>query len=276
VASHAHAQALTACKRILPPLVRILIGLGISAPEFSSICKQVYVNAAADRLTKSAKRVNRSRIAIVTGLTRAEVTRVLKSRSLGTPTQQWQLHRASRVLNGWFTDPEFLSRDGRPRSIPLKGGRGSFQVLVKRYSGDMPPRAMMDELVEMSAVQKQKNGRIKAITRTPRGSLMSPGGIASLGTNARAFMDTLCHNLEDPSNPIFVASVAGPVTDSRTADVLLERIRTYGKDFLSRIDDQLRHPPGGSKARRIGRAERLGVTVVAHREPTKARRIKRA
>lgn len=260
---------------MLPPLVRILIGLGISAPEFSSVCKQVYVETAADRLTRSAKRVSRSRIAIVTGLTRAEVTRLLDARVSGRQTQQWHLHRASRVLNGWFTDPDFASRRGRPRDLPLKGRRGSFEALVKRYSGDIPPRAMLDELNAMSAIRRQKNGRIRVSRREIAGQSMASQDIASVGITARALLDTLCHNLEDPSSPVFAASVTGTAVDPRIVDLLLQRIETQGTDFLRRIDDQFRHPPGGYRPRTGAGGERLGVTVFAHRETAAQRRPRR-
>lgn len=267
MSSRVRANALSASKRTLQPLVRMLIGLGVSAPEFALICKQAFVDAAAKRLSKAGKRVNRSRIAIVTGLTRAEVTRLLKSNSVETLTQQRHQHRARRVLKGWSTDPEFLSRSRRPRELVFKSGRGSFQALVKRYSGDIPPRAMMDELMEMTAIRKQKNGRIRMIARTPSRPSLSTRGVASLGSNASAFLNTLCHNLEDPSNPLFSASVGGTVVDPGVVEVLLARIKAHGTEFLNHIDDHFRHPPRGSRERKSGKAERLGVTVFVHREP---------
>lgn len=275
MASHTRARALAACRQLLPPLVRVLIRFGVSAPEFSNVCRQVYVNTAAARLANSAKRVNKSRIAIVTGLTRAEVTKLLRHRASATATQQWQLHRASRVLIGWFTDAEFSSRRGRPRELPLKGRRGSFQALVKRYSGDIPPRAMLDELSEMSAICRQRNGTIRVVTRSIGSPRLSSKDIVALGTKGQALLDTLCRNVEDPSNRLFAATVTGTGVDPRIVDLLLERIRLHGRDFLNRIDDQFRHPPGGYKARGRGRSEKLGVTVIAHREPAPERRTKR-
>lgn len=256
---------------MLPPLIRLLLGLGISAPEFAATCKRIYVQAAAERLARNTKRVNRSRIAIVTGLTRAEVTRLLKPRAQAETTPDSHLHRADRVLNGWFTDPEFALRNRRPRDLPLKGSRGSFEALVKRYSGDIPPRAMLDELRAMSAVRKLKNGRIRVATRRD----VSPpkaADIATLGIHARALLDTLCHNLEDPTNPIFTGTVTGRVVDTRVIELLLQRIQAQGRQFLVGIDDQFKHPPGGHKLRRSRRSERLGVTVFAHRESPRDQR----
>lgn len=244
--------------------------LGISAPELSSVCKEVYVETAADRFANSTSRINRSRIAIVTGLTRAEVTRLLKSKTKPTPYRQRQLHRASRVLNGWFTDAEFVSRSGKPRDLPIKGIRRSFEALVKRYSGDIPPRAMLDELRAASAVKRLRDGRIRANARDISDPQLDSREIAALGSQVRQLLETLCYNLENPSDPLLVASATDSSVDPRIVDLLLRRIWIQGTEFLSRIGDQFKHPPGGYKVRRGTRT--LGVTVFAHRPPATERR----
>jgi hypothetical protein len=62
-------------------------------------------------------------------------------------------NRATRVLTGWARDADFLDRRGQPRPLEVDGA-ASFAVLVKRYSGDMPARAVLDELVRVGAVER--------------------------------------------------------------------------------------------------------------------------
>lgn len=130
----------------------------------------------------------------------------------------------------------------------------------------------MDELVEMSAIRMQKNGRIRMIPHSSRRASLSTRGLASLASNVSALLNTLCHNLQDPQNSLFAASVRGIVVDSRVRDVLLARIKLLGTDFLNRIEDNLRHPPRVPKARSGRKAEKLGVTVFVSRELGTARR----
>jgi hypothetical protein len=270
VASRSRTQALAACRRILPPLIRLLIGLGISAPEFASTCRRIYVQAAADRLAQHAKRISKSRIAIVTGLTRAEVTKLLKPGAQRETVLHARLHRAERVLHGWRTDPEFVSRNKRPRELPLKGRHRSFEALVKRYSGDIPPRAMLDELRAMSAARKQRNGSICMNARREV-SPVRARDIAALGNQARALLDTLCHNLENPTNSIFAGTVSTRSVDLRMMELLLQRIEKQGRQFLVQIDDQFKHPPGALRAPKSVRSQKLAVTVFAHRETLASR-----
>ncbi len=58
------------------PLVRLLIAQGVTHAEFSETAKEVYVEVAL-RDFEDEGRVNKSRIAILTGLTRKEVKNVI-------------------------------------------------------------------------------------------------------------------------------------------------------------------------------------------------------
>ena len=49
-------------------------------------------------------------------------------------------------MHGWFTDSKFVDQSGTPLALQ-KSGVGSFEELAQKYSGDMPRRALLDELV---------------------------------------------------------------------------------------------------------------------------------
>jgi hypothetical protein len=57
-----------------------------------------------------------------------------------------------RVVDGWRVDREFLNHAGRPRILPIAGARRSFARLVKKYGGDIPHRAVLEELRRLGAV----------------------------------------------------------------------------------------------------------------------------
>ena len=65
------------------------------------------------------------------------------------------LSRIGRVLTGWHTDPEFTGPYGMPLEIRYDSevpNDTTFVRLVQQYSGDMTPRAMLDELLRVEAV----------------------------------------------------------------------------------------------------------------------------
>ena len=56
---------------------------------------------------------------------------------------------------------EFADKRGQPANLPFEGEKGSFSELVRRYSGDVPARAVLDELrrveVEIESVDGGKS-----------------------------------------------------------------------------------------------------------------------
>ena len=58
------------CRRVLHPLVRILVRFGISAGELKAIVDNVYAQAASEYLASQGERVTYSKLAVITGINR--------------------------------------------------------------------------------------------------------------------------------------------------------------------------------------------------------------
>ena len=145
---------LAAYRRFMGPLVRILIRNGISFNEFADELKGVFVEVAQSDFPIDERNPSGTRIAILTGLTRKEVKKQLEviEGSASSRAPEARMSRVNRVLDGWHKDNEFVG----PYSLPLelmfderRGDVPSFSELVRRFSGDMSPRAMLDELVRL-------------------------------------------------------------------------------------------------------------------------------
>jgi len=102
------AGLLSAFRVMLRPLVRILLRHGISFAEFVDIVKAVYVEIAVTEFKVEGKRGTKSRIAVITGLTRKEVSRVIEIAGAEAEGVRSNLNRVARVLAGWHTDPDFI------------------------------------------------------------------------------------------------------------------------------------------------------------------------
>ena len=149
-----------AIRQLLPPLVRILLRNGMAAKSFYEIAKETYVAVARDEFGIGEKQATISRIAILTGLTRKEVQALVDIPVQSARIQMFdEYDRAARVMTGWLRDPDFGDGKGHPLPLRMVGKRQSFSALVKRYSGDIPVRAMLDELVRVGAVKPLKDGR---------------------------------------------------------------------------------------------------------------------
>ena len=80
----------------------------------------------------------------MTGISRLEVRNLLK---LGVNVERQPSTRVEQLVFGWRTEPRYLDKNGRPKSLSIKGETASFESLAKRYGRDVTPRALRGELV---------------------------------------------------------------------------------------------------------------------------------
>ena len=189
-------QALTAAAQaILRPLVRVLLRNGIPYGVFAEIARTVYVEIAEKDFALPGKRQTVSRISTMTGLTRKEVTRIQAAETVNREALGERYHRPARVIGGWVRDKDYHDKRGRPAELPMEGERGSFSALVRDFSGDIPPRAIADELARVGAIEMLPGGHVRLLTRAyiPRGDQAEKIGI--LGTDAADLIRTIDHNL---------------------------------------------------------------------------------
>src|SRR5690242_11316225 len=130
-------QALAAAvERVLRPLFRILLRNHMSFKAFLDIAKRTYVDVAADEFGIPGKKQSVSRVALLSGLTRKEVQRLLDAPAADDAEAGERYNRAARVVAGWVRDAEFSDADGNPKILTLQEdaspGRASFGAFVRR------------------------------------------------------------------------------------------------------------------------------------------------
>ncbi len=188
---------LNAYRRLLRPLIRILIRNGVAYGEFAEVAKEVYVDVASRDFKVPHRKMSQARIAIVTGLTRKEVARLLSGNKRGKNELRSNHNRVTRVLTGWHTDADYTGPYGLPLELVFEGERGqpSFSELVHRYSGDMAARAMLDELMRIGVVIETESGWYKALTRTYTPAIHEPASLDRLASVVYNFINTIDQNI---------------------------------------------------------------------------------
>ena len=192
-----------AVTRVLTPLARVLIRNGMSFNAFSDIAKRVYVEVCMREFGIPNRKQTVSRASILSGLSRKEIQRLLgeQAQAAETDTQE-SYNRAARVIAGWVRDKDFTDAAGDPLPLSQTGPNVGFSLLVKRYSGDVPARAVLDELLRVGAVERLDDDRIRLLSRAyiPRTSDLDKLDI--LGADVADLITTIDHNLqrgaEDP------------------------------------------------------------------------------
>jgi hypothetical protein len=213
------------------------------------------------------KKPTLSRASILTGLTRKDVQRIVAEPAPERAGADESYNRAARVLTGWARDADFHGPGGKPALLPLQDGDVSFSALVRRYSGDMPARAVLDELIRVGAVRQRDDQRVELVAKAyvPKGGEVEK--LAILGTDVADLITTIDHNLQHGADdPRFQRKVMyrrmpdGVRPDFRElsaaqAQALLE---TLDRWLASHADDD-----GPDNAPRV----RLGVGIYYFEEP---------
>lgn len=186
--------------RLLRPLVHLLLRSGISYHVFADLVRWVYVDVAFKAFGIPGRKQSTSRVSVITGLSRKEVQKLREQDIPIDEETPRRYNRATRVIGGWLRDPLFLDQKRHPLNLPLDG-KVSFTSLVKKYSGDMPVRAVLDELLNIGAIKLKADSVIKLATRAYLPGADQKAKIDILGSDVADLIATINHNLDAKNVP---------------------------------------------------------------------------
>ena len=236
--SSRHAKPIVvALATLLRPLVRILLRHGIPCDVLSAVARQVYVRVASEEfLLPGKKKQSTSRVSILTGLSRKEVRRIQSSADVKDQEAKDHYNRAARVITGWVRDKEFHDKAGAPLALPLEGTKASFGELVRRYSGDLLVRALLDELLRVGAVRRTKDGRIRLQARFYVPEQGETEKLHILGTDTADLIATIAHNLNRQSTARYQRKVMYDNVPVEAVQEFQRRSADQAQAFLEHID----------------------------------------
>ena len=263
--------------QLLEPLVGFVLDSGLNTQELRSILREAAVRSVAARQMEVARRVNISGIAASTGIPRAEISRILKSRadSSGQIADRQQ-QSTNRILAVWHQDPKFTTPGGKPADLKIYGRGASFEALVRNHGRGIPTRAMLDELIRTGAAEviSSRIIRVKTSVAVDRG--VTPRAIRSFGERAAELLSTMLQNMRNPETPKFVASVTATNVSPTVMPLLRKELATKGADFLADIQESLSGEVTETTKKNRYRANRVSVTIFYHEAARKAKSKKGA
>ncbi|MGH8198432.1 MAG: DUF6502 family protein [Steroidobacteraceae bacterium] len=237
----AHSLLVESCLRLLRPLARIMLRHGLSTYDFSRIANIAFVRAARDILREQGKPLSFSRVSTITGLHRHVVSDIVNSADVGSTDQteqkDYRRNRLARVLTGWYESPDYTDGEGRPLALAVDGPEPSFASLVREFSGDIYPKIILDELLEVGAAKMLKDGCLRAVTRRYTSGGAEPAAIEHLGSAVRDLLGTLEHNLATPADArLYDDSVVSIRLDRAALPLFHRLLRQRGAAFLEDIE----------------------------------------
>ncbi|MEI8144111.1 MAG: DUF6502 family protein [Alphaproteobacteria bacterium] len=148
--------------RMLRPLVRLLIRSGITFPAQQDLMRELYVNVAENDFALPGKEQTDSRVSLLTGIHRKEVSRL---RGAGAPVSAipTAVSRSAKIIARWMGAEGYQDAEGKP--LPLARSHPdpstpSFESLVEAVTRDVRPRAVLDEWISQGIVVIDEAQRI--------------------------------------------------------------------------------------------------------------------
>ena len=232
-------QILDALLVALRPIARALLRAGIGFREFAEISKTAFVDIATKDYGLRGRPTNISRVAVMTGLTRKEVRRIRDKSAAGDATIVVRSTPMGVILHRWYSEQEYLTKDGVPRVLDFDGGDGSFSDLVRKFGGDIPPGAMRTELKRINAIEETEDRRLKVLKRNVSGLDVHDKLITGLAMVVYPAALALAHNTQTRSDGDTWVHRSTATKHVREND--LARIRRISSDrlaeFVESIDD---------------------------------------
>jgi len=266
----ASRRVLTACRLWLKPVARWLLRSGVTWKEFAELSRDAFVDTAFEEFGIRGRPTNVSRVALLTGLSRRDVRRVREQGTAGCgASAEESLNHASRVLSGWHLDPDFLDAAGRPRVLPAAQGQVSFEVLLRRYAGDIPATALVKELVKSGSIERLESGAYRVLRRYYMPRQMDAQAVERAGSVLADIATTVEHNLSrglrDQSR--FEGRAQSRHVDPRNLPAFRAFVEREAQGLLERVDDWLASHEAGPTTE-AGARVRLGVGVYAIQDET--------
>lgn len=238
MSSSSAQQALyKAVYKLLRPLARALLRNGVPYGAFADLAKRAFVDVAMNEFEVPGKKQTVSRASTITGLSRKEVKRLMDIKDDNDRDMVARYNRAARVVYGWVHDKTYSGPDGESAILKFENGNPSFSSLVKTYSGDVPPRAILDELIKVGVVEQNPQGEIKLLARAyiPQHGTLEK--LALLGRDVAGLISTMDENIHGVNEkPKFQRKVFYDNLPEEALPKLQVLLADKGQEFLEFLD----------------------------------------
>jgi hypothetical protein len=222
----------SAVKRLLRPVVRLLISKGVGLAAMTELLKDVYVSVAIHDIDSGGKTPTDSRVSVMTGVHRKDVKRLRGAAFEDVPAPR-SIGIGAQVVSRWLSSTATTDANGRPLPLPRTADSGaSFDALVAGVSTDVRPRAVLDDWIRLGVARLDSEGRVvlNQLAFVPQKGLEEKAFY--LGRNVADHVAAAAHNVMEEGNPLLERSVHYSGLTENSAKLLAEAAERTGMQAL--------------------------------------------
>lgn len=230
-----------AIRKILRPLVRLMLSFQITYPFLVNLLKSLYVEVADEEFAVNDKRQTDSRINLLTGVHRKDVKR-LRTEHNDELIAPKNISIGAQLIAYWLGSKMFWDQDGRPLPLPLRSAakttsEKTFDDLVEIVcKQDIRPRVILDEWLHLGIALVDDLGRVQLNT----GAFTPAKGFDEkafyFGKNLHDHISASAHNLQGNSPSYFDRSVYYDKLSHASIQELAVLANTAGMQALNSLN----------------------------------------
>jgi Family of unknown function (DUF6502) len=225
-------------RKVLRPLVRLMLSQGINYTMILEDLKHVFVGVAKDEFKLDGKAQTNSRITLLTGVHRKDVQRIL---SEGEDGSELPHSIGSQIIGLWLSNPLYLDKSNQPLPLPrLSGKKGSvsFESLVASISKDFRSRPVLDEWLRLGMVTVDADDLVRLNIQAfiPNQDLQEK--LSFLSMNIHDHMATAVSNLNNKNKPLLERCVYYEGLNAGNVEILHQLATQSGMAAIKAINQR--------------------------------------
>ena len=197
-------------RKLLAPLVRLLLARGITQPFLANLLKSVYVQVAEKEFPVPGRGQSNSRISLLTGVHRKDVQRIRAE----SPTEEVAppiVSLGTQLIATWIGDERYLDPSGSPKPLKRRAtadGSVDFEQLVASVSRkDIRARVVLDELLRLGVAEVDHEDFVRLNVEAFVPDTGFDEKVFYFGQNLRDHISAGTHNLLGEQPPFLERSV---------------------------------------------------------------------
>ena len=230
----------SAIRRLLRPLVRIMLREGFTYSHFAAIAQMAFVDCAAKDFVGKGSKSSSSSVSALTGISARDLQSIVNDQEQFEAIEDvGAANPFALVLHGWHNDRDYVGPYGFPVDIPFSGSPVSLTALTARHAPGVSPHVVLQELKRIKAVTEVGANIWKPLVQEYIEPTLSPENIQRMAGLVESLLSTVEKNTrrDRDGNELFERTmiVDSPLTRKQFA-ALQSYLKVAGGQFLHRLD----------------------------------------
>jgi Family of unknown function (DUF6502) len=222
-------------RKVLRPLVRLMLSQGINYPMMLEDLKRVFVSVAEDEFKIDGKEQTNSRITLLTGVHRKDVQRIRDERN---EVHEPPFSLSAQIFGLWLGDSKYLDESGQPLALPRLASKGviSFESLVASVSKDFRARPVLDEWLRLGFVSIDYNDHVRLNVQAFIPNQDLEYKLSFLAMNVHDHMSAAVSNLSSRNEPMLERCVYYDNLTAANVEILHDLARQNGMNTIKALN----------------------------------------